>query len=257
MTSVNSTATSTSAFNPGAQRLFAWSGPAFIVILGIGLWSLAGVIPPPSPSHTAGEIAAFYRAGTGSIRLGLQVAMVGTALLVPFTIVIFQQMRRMEGSDAPWAYLQLCGGIAGMFLFITPYMVLQGGIFRVQENSPETLRTVNDIVWVMFVSPFSLFFLQLLAIGVCTLRQRAPEPVFQRWVGYFNLWCSLVFCAGFAVPFFKTGPLAWDGLFVWWIPLTVLTAWVLVMAWVVLRAVSGQERRAAGQVGHPPTVGVS
>ncbi|HEX4247864.1 MAG TPA: hypothetical protein VH008_08340 [Pseudonocardia sp.] len=222
----------------------------FIASVGVGLWALAGLIPPPAPSLPPAQIAEFYRHGTGAIRLGLQVSMVGTALLVPFTIVIFLQMRRMEGSDAPWAYLQLCGGIGGMFLFITPYMILQAAIYRVDEISPETLRTLNDIVWIMFVSPFSLFFLQLLGIGMCTLQQRTGTPVFRRWVGYFNLWCALIFCAGFAVPFFKTGPLAWNGVFVWWVPLTVLCVWTLLMAWVVLRAVDQQSRATA-----PTTVG--
>jgi hypothetical protein len=40
----------------------------------------------------------------------------------------------------------------------------------------------------------------------------------------------LVFC--------KTGPLAWDGLFTFWIPVGVFLAWFFVMFWAVRRAVT-------------------
>jgi len=40
------------------------------------------------------------------------------------------------------------------------------------------------------------------------------------------------------IPFFKTGPLAWNGLIGFWIPAAVFGLWELVMGIMTLRAVN-------------------
>ncbi len=58
-----------------------------------------------------------------------------------------------------------------------------------------------------------------------------------RWVGYFNIWAGLLQIPGAMMPFFKTGPFAWDGLFAFWMPLVVFSLWIYVDTWAVLRAI--------------------
>jgi hypothetical protein len=41
-----------------------------------------------------------------------------------------------------------------------------------------------------------------------------------------------------SIPFFKSGPLAWNGLLSWWIPVAVLALWFFVMTPVLLRAIN-------------------
>ena len=47
------------------------------------------------------------------------------------------------------------------------------------------------------------------------------------------------------IPFFKTGPLAWNGIFAWWVPLCVYFCWFVVMVVLLLRAISDDERTQA------------
>jgi hypothetical protein len=47
------------------------------------------------------------------------------------------------------------------------------------------------------------------------------------------------------IPFFKTGPLAWNGVFAWWIPLCVYFSWFVVTAILLLRAIGDDEREEA------------
>ena len=39
----------------------------------------------------------------------------------------------------------------------------------------------------------------------------------------------------------KKGPFAWDGLFPFYLPIIVFTAWMLTLIWTMLRAISRQE----------------
>jgi hypothetical protein len=72
------------------ELLCAWCGPAFLVVFVAGLWFVAGLIPPPSPSDSAEHIAAFYRGHADQVRLG----MLGSVLLAPFVALISRQIRR-------------------------------------------------------------------------------------------------------------------------------------------------------------------
>jgi hypothetical protein len=224
--------------NARAQRLFAWCGPVFMAILTLGLWVFARCVPPPSPSRTTTQIAHFFQHDTNMLRAGFQVSMVGAALFLPLVVVIFLQMRRMGGGSAPWAYLQLAAGAAGFFVLIVPIMILQAAAFRPTDIAPDTLRSLDDIAWIIFVSTFSPACVQTLAIGVGILQDTRARPIFPRWAGYFNIWAALLFVPAVGVPFFKTGPLAWNGIFTWWIPLVVFGLWVCVMSLLVLRAVA-------------------
>lgn len=225
--------------NPRAQKILAASGPVFMVLLGVGLL-LAGLIPPPSPHNSAAQIVQFYHHDTIAIRTGLQLAMVGSALLVPWSVALFLQMRRMEGGASPWAYVQLGAGIASLSLFFIPIMVLQAAIFRIDQMAPQIVQTLHDITWITFVSAFSPGFIQFMSIGIATLQQKTSIPVFPRWAGYFSVWMALVFTAGFAVPYFKEGPLAWNGVFTWWIPLVAFGCWIFVMFGLLIRSINSQ-----------------
>jgi hypothetical protein len=44
--------------------------------------------------------------------------------------------------------------------------------------------------------------------------------------------------------FFKHGPFGFNGLIAFWMPTAVFFVWMLVMSWMLLRAVSAEEARA-------------
>lgn len=37
--------------------------------------------------------------------------------------------------------------------------------------------------------------------------------------------------------FFKSGPLAWNGIFIFWIPFTAFFLWLIIMPWLLLKAI--------------------
>jgi hypothetical protein len=96
---------------------------------------------------------------------------------------------------------------------------------------------MNDLAWIMFLGIVSTFVVQLIVIGFAILCDRRTAPVFPRWVGYLNLWMALLFTPATVLIFFKSGPFAWDGLLVWWLPFAAFVLWFPVNTFFLLKAV--------------------
>lgn len=206
------------------------------VVLLIGMAVFARFVPPPSPLLTADQIGAIYAEKTTGIRVGMVIMASGASLLAPFIAMITVQMKRIEGARSPLSYIQLALGALTVLEFIIPAFISLAATFR-PERSPEITQALNDLCWLMFVGVVSTAILQNLAIAVAIFCDDSDHPVFPRWAAYFNLWAALLFTPGTVVVFFKTGPLAWNGVFTWWIPLSMFVGWIGVMTWLLLSAI--------------------
>jgi hypothetical protein len=233
------------------QRWCAWSGIVFLVLFGIGFCVVAGLVPPPSPNDSAQQIADFYSQHTNLIRAGLLISIFGVPLAFPFVIVISMQMRRIEGSVAPLSYIQLTTGTVGTLIFGFPLMMMQAAAFRPGQRSIEVTQGLSDAAWLPFVGLISLAIVQNVAIAVAIFNDTRPDPVFPRWLGYFNIWVALGFVPGGFTVFFKTGPFAWDGVFAFWVPLVVFSVWSVVMLVALLKAIGQEEREQQLPTGVP------
>ncbi|HAD08622.1 MAG TPA: hypothetical protein DCF62_04000 [Porticoccaceae bacterium] len=225
--------------NIRSQLLCAWCGVVFLVLFTIGWVLLARFLPPPSPSLGAEEVAAIYQQNTGAIRFGLMLAMIAGGLTAPWVAVIANQMRRIEGNSPVLTYTMLVAGAVGVVILVLPTMTWTVAAFR-PERAPELILLLNDFGWLLFVMTFSPFFVQNMAIGLAIFSDFASEPVFPRWLGYFNIWVAILFVPGGLITFFKTGPFAWDGILAFWLPLVIFFAWFLVMFVVLLQTIRRQ-----------------
>src|SRR5271156_1602340 len=229
--------------NTGTQRLCVWAGPVMMVIWMIGFLPLAGFVPPPSPGSTAQQIAAMYRERTTSIRFGLLLTVIAVPLLAPFFTVIAIHMKRIEGRYAPLTYIQLILGGLLVLAFYFPLMILQTAAYR-PDRADDTILALNDLGWMMFVGVVTITVLQFICIGAAILQDTRETPVFPRWSGYFNIWAGLGVGPGCLILFFKHGPFAWNGIFCWWLPLTIFGIWLIVMSVLLLRAINGAAHEA-------------
>jgi hypothetical protein len=82
----------------------------------------------------------------------------------------------------------------------------------------------------------------LLSLGVAILTDSAPNPVWPRWVGYFNLAVIATSCFAGLVPFFKSGPLAWNGLFAFYFVCIGYVTWMTVMTATTLNHIRRAQR---------------
>jgi hypothetical protein len=235
--------------NQRTQVLCAWAGVACTVVFFVG-FSISGFITPPSPNSGPDEIAQMFRDNQSRIRVGILICSLGAALVAPWSAVIGVQLRRIEGRYSPLAYTQMISGACLVMEFLFPLMAWQAAAFRT-ERSPELIQAINDLAWLPFLGIACTSVVQGFAIGIVILRDRAAQPAFPRWAGYFNIWIVLMFAPASAIVFFHDGPLAWNGIIAWWLALTTFFLWIVVTTWVLIRAIRQQAREEADLAGMP------
>jgi hypothetical protein len=222
------------------QLLCAWCGPAFPVMLFVGLWSVAGLIPPPSASDSADHIAAFYRGHSGQVRLGMLICMIGTVLFAPFIALISRQIRRSSPRLELLADVQLICGVISIVLVLLFELLLATIAFR-PDMSPQVLRALNDLAWTTLLWPFSPFSLEYAAIGIAVLMDRRERPLHPRWVGLVSLLVAVLFAFGGPTLWAMHGVFSWDGLLTLWVVLGSFGLWTSVMCWSTIRAITLEE----------------
>jgi hypothetical protein len=225
--------------NATSQRLCVWAGPALILLLLIG-FGIMGFIPPPSPRLAGPEVVNLFSENQTRIQIGGVVMILGSAFLFPWCSAISVQLRRIEGHHSPLTYVQLTAGAVGAMLFLTPMLALEALTFRPELLRPDVAIVAYNFVWLFFLGTPFFAVIQNAAIALAIFLDRSAEPVFPRWLAYFNLWTALLFVPGSACYFFTSGPLAWNGVLVWWIPLTTFGIWFAVMVAQLLKSISRQ-----------------
>ncbi len=228
--------------NRSSQLLAVWSGPLFCLLFAIGLVALAQFIPPPTAHNTLGQIVALYGRHTDRLRAGLVLMLISAAFFAPWSAVITVQLKRIEGRYSPMAYTQLVCGAVNVMVILFPVIVMIVAAFRPYRH-PELTQTLNDLAWIPFVMVFSAVLVQCLAIGIAIING-GDQDVMPRWAGYFNFWIALLLFPAVLVPFFKTGPFAWQGALEFWLAAAVFFGWIVVMTVVVHGSVTRQAAAA-------------
>ncbi|BBY80208.1 hypothetical protein H7I53_15585 [Mycolicibacterium pulveris] len=211
----------------------------FIAIFLVGWVALAGFVPPPSPLDGAERIAELYEHRLLGVRVGLVLCIFASALLLPWGGAICAQMLRIEGSRAPlvWAWIAAQGCVVIEFVYPCTFWLVAA--FRTEDSS--RVLTFNDLGWLPFLGVVCTGMFQMVALAVLTLRDRRPDPVFPRWFAYFQLWCAVGVGCTFGVYIFKSGPLAFNGVLGFWVPVCVYFIWVVTTTLVTARAINNDD----------------
>jgi hypothetical protein len=221
------------------QLICAWCGIGFLVFFVIGLWPVAQFFPPHPPAASANEIAAIYQLHAAQIKFGLVLLVVAATLYGPFCVSITMQMKRIEGEFPAMAATQLVMASVNVVILMLPMLIFMTIAFR-PERTAELSQLMNDFGWLLFIMPFGPACVQSIAIGMTILSDQRKKPVYPRWVAFVNFWIAFLFLPGALVPFFKSGPFAWNGLFGWWIPASIFLIWFIVMAPTTISAIKSQ-----------------
>jgi hypothetical protein len=216
------------------EKAAAWSGVGMLVAFLVMFWLIAGIIPPIDPSDTAAKVAARYTEDGLRIRIGLALMVFSWA---PFWALLARQVRRIEGYWGVMSLTQILLGVTFPFGFALCAIFAVTAGYRPERN-PDVTQALNDVFWFIFVGLVGPLITQvvILALAVLLVDKRAV-PSFPRWFGYFNIWYAVLGVPGCAVYLFKTGPLAWNGIFAFWIPLTVFCIWQIVASAMLAKAV--------------------
>jgi hypothetical protein len=222
------------------QLLCAWAGPATVLVTLLG-WLIAGILPIPlGSSSTTGEVVSFYGHDT-RVLTGLVIAQLGICLVFPLIALIGYFLLRIEGRRPILTFVQLVTGAATGVLLLLPMLLMAVISFRPYRN-PEITVTLNDIAWLVFLTPIAPFIIQNVAIGIAILGDRAQT--LPRWVGYLNFWIAASFLPDVMAFFFHSGPLSWRGVLVFWLALTTYSVFLIGMGLVMRAAILRSARTA-------------
>jgi hypothetical protein len=217
----------------------AWCGIAYIALLLVGWWFIGGFFPLHRPDAGAAEIAAFFRGDTIKIRLGMVVVMWGAAAFIPFTATMADYVSKVEGRSGPLTKITTMAGYANAMLTFYPPLLWIANTFRARERSDELIYLLNDMAWLQFIGGLALIMPMFVTIAVTALTDKSANPTFPRWVAFASAMTFLLFLPDQMLFFFKTGPFAWNGLFAFWVPLSVFCGWFVLVFYLIRRSILG------------------
>jgi hypothetical protein len=217
------------------ERFCAAGGVVAAFGFGTALY-IAGFIPPTKPSLSPIEVKDLILGNATRVKIGSMIMLICLTGFMTFYTGITLQMKRMGGQEAPrWAIVQMSLGALSLVSLIMSGLCWALAAFR-PDRSPEAIQLLNDLAWFNCVVPAAPAFVQMVAIGVATLTDSRPDPIYPRWYGYMAFWVSILLMTGLLIPFFMHGPFAWNGLLAFWMPTVVLALFVLITCWLMVRA---------------------
>ncbi|HKY92631.1 MAG TPA: hypothetical protein VJM11_16400 [Nevskiaceae bacterium] len=222
--------------NKATQLLCAHCALVFAVLLGGGIFGVTGLFPPYSPTHTAAEVLQYFQDHEVRIRVGMTLLALGSVWWWPFSAAIAMQMRRMEGPRHPLTYVQMASASGTVVAVIFPAYFWLTMTFRPDVTPAESMQFFNDLSWLAFIGMYPPGLIQNLSIAACILAHPRPD-IYPRWVGFANLWIAAGFVPGALLPYFKTGPFAWNGAIGFWMVATFFFGWILMMWWMTVKAI--------------------
>ncbi|WP_349269936.1 hypothetical protein MPNTM1_00468 [Mycolicibacterium parafortuitum] len=229
------------AGNIKAQWVSLWTGPAVGVVLLVALLAFPGFWPPMSPLLSADEVASFYADNTAWIRFSQVTFNLCGIMILPFFMVIVAQMKRRKTQSHVFAYCYLTAVVSGATTFALSNIFFLVAAFR-PARDPELIMLLNDLAWIVFIAPVGMVVTQFVLLAVAVYFDDGPDPVFPRWVGHYALATGIAMIPAAGAAVVTSGPLAWDGVLSFWLRNGAFAVFVVVMFFVLRRAVLRQAR---------------
>lgn len=222
--------------------LAALTGPLAVVVTLTG-WLVAGFLPLPIGPGDEQEVARFFLDDPTRVRAGFLIGSVGVVLMVPQLALLSLHLRRMEPTGFPLlAAVQLISATVTVVINMFPHLIFALAGFRA-DRDPGDVVLLCDLAWLLLFCGIAPFIVQNVAVGVAILRD--PAGLMPRWVAYLNFFVACSFLPDPLAYFFKDGPFAWNGVFVFWLALTTYCLFLLATSWACRQANKTLEGAAA------------
>lgn len=201
---------------------------------GVGMFVIAGYLPPPSPIQSELEIAAMYQENHVSIITGLTLAFVGAGFMLPLYLMGSVFMVEVEEGFPYLSVLQALCALATVLLTAFPNLIWLTAAFRIDRPS-ELIYLLHDLGWIIWATPSWAFAFQLICFSACGLRDKRQVPFVPRWFCFLGLWVAVGVLPTPLVPFFVDGGVfSWNGLFSFWIAFFSPVFWFVLLGVMVV-----------------------
>jgi hypothetical protein len=230
----------------------AWCGPLFVIGF-IIFWAVLGhnVPPPNMMGMSAAELISEYY---GKYQTQIEIGMIGSATLgvlyTPWSLQLATMLRDEDGALGVIGLTEAAGGIlTGWLLAFCPAM-WAACAFMATSVSPDTIKTLHVMTWIIFDCTYMITTIQLLALGAYIVLNK-KQSTFPAWTG----WCAIAIGISFVplvlMPFVSEGPFAVGGawnfyfIFSFW-----LFAFQVPIGYHMLKTLMGGRARAGEALSH-------
>jgi hypothetical protein len=229
-------------FRPGILKFCAYSGFVFVV-----LWPLAaGVIAdgqfilPPSAATPSSDVVASYTDHITRIQIAATLLIFSSMFYTTWGMAVTMMTRKKEGDWPILFYIQLISlACCVVVVFLIGYFWAAAS-WRAGETDDKVTQAFNDIGWLGVLYTGAPFAVYMLALAAGTLADKSDTPVYPRWSAYLNIFVSIFMFEAAGILFFKTGPFSQNGVAVFYIPMIVFFCWIVVFAYLAVRAVNNE-----------------
>jgi hypothetical protein len=233
-------ATDRSLFSERSQRAILWWGISLAVPFTLSLIFLLQQVPTKDPNWTAQQVADFYAANQTKIKWGAVICSWTGAFMMPILAVVAVQMARVEtGGWKIWSALSLVSGALMSLFLVLPPLFWGVAAYTAPRKDPEVTAIMHELGSLTLTTTDQYYIFLWIAVTVICLRpatQLVNHNPFPRWWGWTSLWITIMFEAG-AIAFVpRSGPFAWNGLLVFWSPLTLFGVWITIQSWLLFRS---------------------
>jgi hypothetical protein len=233
-----------SLFSERSQRAILWWGIGLAVVYTLALIFLLQQVPTKNPNWSAEQVADWYAHNQGKIKWGAVIASWTSAFMMPILTVVAIQIARVEsGGWKIWSALSLVSGALMSLFLMLPPLFWGVAAYTAPRKNPEVTTLMHELGTLTLVTTDQFYIFMWVAVTVIALRpatQLVKNNPFPRWWGYLSIWITIMFEAG-AIAFVpRSGPFAWNGLLVFWSPLSLFGVWITIQSWLAFRALRGQ-----------------
>jgi hypothetical protein len=219
------------------QLIAASSGFAFEILFTVFWGGFGHNLPPASPSLSGPELASYFALNHNAILFGQSMAALVAVLWIPWTAQLTVVMWRIEGSSPVLTIIQLIGGVLTAWVLMFCPAIWATAAFRPTIDS-NTIRALNDLGFILFNITYAVTSVQAIAAGLVGLADKSERPVFPHWICGWAIFAGVSFIPLTAMPFFRTGPLAWNGLLSFWTLFGTYFIWTASMGYCMVKDAS-------------------
>lgn len=216
-------------YNVRVERSAGYAGIAFVIM---ALASTLLTWPPPRPSASAADIAAYLAAHHQGWRISTWLALPGVSFFLWFIVQLRAYLRRVpDEDDGLPTYMLTAGVVSSAFVLVVALVEAIMGARPLDEIAPSSLLLLWD-----FLNAGNAIFLMPVAVMLLAASQSAwRHRSMPRWAVYWGYVAALGCALGASSIFFWRGFLEIGGLGSLWVGGVPFAIWIIIASMTLIR----------------------
>lgn len=200
-------------------------------------------IPPLAPTTSVEDVHEHYRKHERGVQICATFWVLSGITYPFFAAGVSKQLGRIPGINPTLISAWNQASAAVSLLVLIPALFMCQIAYRL-DRSPDITSMLHDIIVIYIVVPFSPLAVQGWVVALAVYQDYAGDKnpsrsrhLFPRWVGWFSLFAPFIMIPACAAHFVYSGPVAWNGIFAFWIPALAFGIQVNVWSWAAFTSI--------------------